>query len=281
MTPEFEEKQYEQHLNMQLVEDHRLVYPPGQVLESDIGIDSALYVEQANLFWQMVRSPHRNGVKINAQWWDELAKKIDLFPPFRYNVFLQHKRPKYLKRPNAKEWDSWGDSYFRYSIRSKQQKALTHLENKVGPEGVVYHASPAFHRRSELWDAISKSQVVERSNFAQPSQTDGHSVYTYNKPGSSGIGFSEPKEVESTPLRASIEELSVVDIIDDNQEFLIRLGNQVQAATASSDEEFQILHNQIVESLQPDESVNDLAVALTRIDAFRFLTHSTLLIGIG
>jgi hypothetical protein len=279
MLAEFEEKEYESHLNGQLADDNRMIFPPGQVLENTVGFDAALYAPYGFPFWPFVGESHRDGVQISLDWWDELDKEINHFLPFKFNLFIQHKRPEYMKIASAKQWDAWGEEYYRYNIREHQQEALEDLETQIRGRGLVYHASPVFHTKQELWDAIKAREVVEQSNFAQPSQTADHDIYTYVNPGSTGVGFSDPEPVESTPLEAGLADLAGLDGAEDNRQFLIRLGEQVQSAIVEN-EKLGALHSEIVEELSSEGLDNELATALIRIDAFRFLTDSNLLIGV-
>lgn len=51
MHAEFEKKQYEQHLNLELLKGSNLLFPPGQMLENTVGFDAALFTAHPK-FWK-------------------------------------------------------------------------------------------------------------------------------------------------------------------------------------------------------------------------------------
>ncbi|MCS4174579.1 hypothetical protein [Salinibacter ruber] len=283
MRAEFEEKEYEAHANSQLAEESKLVYPPGQVTEKVLGFDASLGVGKENYFWEAADETYRSGTQIDEDWWEQLDESVDeKFPPFRYNLFVQYKRPECMVKASAREWGEWGESYFRYRITEHQQDALENLEENMGDEGVVYYASPAFYEKKALWESLEEQDLIERTNFAQPSKVTEHDVYTYSESGSGGIGFSDPEPVKSTPFETSLANLSAVEASGSNRDFLIRLGDQVhEAALSVNGEKFRSLYQEINEHLVPESIGSDIPTALTRVDAFRFLTDTTLLIGVA
>jgi hypothetical protein len=155
MNCEFEEKQFEQHLNFELLGRRNLLYVPGQVLENTLGFDAALFTRNIH-FWRLFelgylrRVPHLTGLRIDNGWWRNLDQEIDMFPDFKCNVFIQHKRPTYLTTAHSKEWSHWKKEYYRYDLTPHQQLALEQLEDKIGNKGIVVYASPAFSKLTNL-----------------------------------------------------------------------------------------------------------------------------------
>src|SRR5262245_23462158 len=125
MLAEFEEKEVEGALNAQL--SGRL-WSPGQVLEYFVGFDAALDIE-SSLHWSLLGyTTPPVGTTISVLWWSSPAAQAALSqrppPPFRLNLFLQYKRPEYLRSPTAVEWPHWNAPYFRFNIVAHQQSAL-------------------------------------------------------------------------------------------------------------------------------------------------------------
>ena len=153
MDCEFEEKQYEEPLNFELAERGSLIFSPGQVFENTLGIDVALFsknpdfwrIWQGNLLFPFFRS-YKRGVFINRKWWNKFQQDLDdkRFPKFKFNVFLQHKRPEYVSRSNGLEFAEWRQPYFRYYTTPDQQVRLEKLEEEVASQGIVVYACPLF-----------------------------------------------------------------------------------------------------------------------------------------
>jgi len=100
--------------------------------------------------------------------WKDLEYTIDDLPPFKFNVFIQHKRPEYMHQTNSAEWSSWNSPYYRYSIMEHQQKTLMAFENQVKNNAIVTYACPTFHTKKEFWNAVKNKKFIENSNFCQP-----------------------------------------------------------------------------------------------------------------
>jgi hypothetical protein len=292
MKCEFEEKQFEQHLNLQLLEDYRLLYPPGQVLENIVGFDVALYTKRRS-FWRLFSKSHvydryyepgsvfyRPGVRLDTAWWERLERDIEsTFPAFKCNVFIQHKRPDYLKSRRSREWKDWRGPYFRYRLRKHQQLALEGLESKIGDEAIVVYASPAFHQVSALWRAVDLREVVDRTNFAQPAKLKGHTSYTYVAPGNAGKAHSDVREIQSLDFRRTLGARSERRAaVEGNRDFLISLGDIVHTILAEGEglgaRSPSGPYRRIVTIHTAGIAEHRVAVALMRVDAFCFLTQT-------
>ncbi|MBF0433874.1 MAG: hypothetical protein HQL77_00720 [Magnetococcales bacterium] len=174
------------------------------------GFDSAFFIDDPMILdyflhkyhwhWHhhLLKHRHIPGVVVNPELLDELLHVIDKIPParFRFNLFLQYKRPEYVKSPLGGEYDAWGIPYFRYYPSSEQQEMLERLEIAASSNAVVSYASPAFHLREELFNTHMERLIVEKSNYVGPSRLKGHHCYTYVEPGASGKAFSDPEDIE-------------------------------------------------------------------------------------
>ncbi len=83
--------------------------------------------------------------------WEEFERIINDrdFPKFKFNIFIQYKRPEYIQSPRGTEYKDWGEPYFRYNILQHQQDILVQLEKNAGENAIVVYASPAFYRIKE------------------------------------------------------------------------------------------------------------------------------------
>ncbi len=196
---EFEEKELEGPLNGQLGRGGPM-WSPGQVLEQLVGFDVAMFTQNA-VFWaaQGHSAPPQGAVVLSA-WWPlgitRLADPGRRPPSFRMNVFLQYKRPDYLARPYAGEWPTWNRAYFRFWITSHQQAALDACAAGLGTNGLVAHASPAFHTREDLFQHVEHGTLLVNTHFAPSARISGHDRYTYVDATTPGRAHSEPVIIE-------------------------------------------------------------------------------------
>ena len=193
---EFEEKSFEAPLNAQLLAGSTHLYAPGQVLESAIGFDSAMWSNNVG-FWRLwggVSGPP-GGSFLNAAWWGPTANLLPPLPNYSLNLFLQYKRPALLERSNASEWAQWGQPYFRYGITPHQQAALEKCAQGLGQNGLVVYASPSFWTLDDLFRHTVQGALVAATNFVEASALNGHGVYTYVASGTYGMAFSVPAKI--------------------------------------------------------------------------------------
>ncbi len=241
MLAEFEEKQYEQHLNNSLLRDKKLLFPPGQVLENHLGFDAALFTvhpkfwrhfpfHYEEFYWFWRKAP--KGAKLPRELWKELEYMLDDLPKFKFNAFIQHKRPEYMSATRAAEWKSWKSPYYRYRLMPHQQEALSRLEKIISTDGVVVYACPAFHKLNELWNVVERDEIVDKSNFCQAGKLDNHKVFTFQRPGNRGIAHSEPEEIESYDLLGRLDELGQSEQSQSNIGHLKKLANTVHSAVS-------------------------------------------------
>ncbi len=206
---------------------------------------------------------------IDPIWWEELDELLPHFPKFRFNVFVQHKRPEYLTTPSSNEWEDWSCPYYRYELTDHQQIALERLESLVAPQAIVVYASPAFINLNDLWDSIRNGDLVDRSNFCQASKLSGHHIYTYEKAGNIGKGHSDAEDIESYDFLRQISRLNEeIKPTEDNRAFLVELGEQAEKALSESEIGRQAFNN-ILEYFPQQR--NKTGNALLRISAFKFV----------
>jgi hypothetical protein len=154
MQCEFEEKQYEQLMNIELAKKGQ-VYPSGQCLESDIAIDAAVFFGDP-VFWQTWRTQRKLMVKpglyLRKEFWEiaEKGLKSNMFPKFKCNLFIQYKRPEFVSSPRGAEYSFWHEPYWRYEINQHQQDILHKLERRVSAYSIVTYACPCFRTYDEL-----------------------------------------------------------------------------------------------------------------------------------
>lgn len=210
MQCEFEEKQYEQILNMELAWKSR-VFPSGQILENTLGIDAALMSRNLNFWkiwseWGHIAPPM--GVYLQRELWEDAEKKLNdyNFPRFKYNLFVQHKRPEFISSKLGKEYPYWQKPYFRYYLYEYQLQILLYLEQQVKSNAIVIYACPAFWTNKELFETYFH-QIIENSNYVKPHQLQHHSRYTFSASGKQGKAFSDPERIESVELIEEIRKL--------------------------------------------------------------------------
>lgn len=207
-TAHFEEKTYEKYFGHELVGRFTNSFSPGQRAEFSLGFDEAFdlpWLFLASNFRYLLKSLWRPLSGIGLQDLDHIAEEISKdLPPYRFNFFVQYKRPEYVAGHRGGEWPSWGEPYFRYDLTTHQQEALEKLHVASSGRAAVVYASPAFWTSEELFDAAAKKRVIKKSNIAKAETLAGHGRYSYVSEGGFGVAHSEPKEIRNP----TFEELS-------------------------------------------------------------------------
>lgn len=203
---EFEEKTYECMLYEELTIT-KGKFTPGQVLENSLGFDCAMLVNN-NKFWKMLgyRSNLRGVVLSDFKVGKFGVSKNSIPTKFKYNLFIQAKRPDYLIGPN-KKIIKYGikQDYYRFYINQNQQQILEKLSKFLGQgKALVVYASPCFHTYNELYNYTIKSEIIDNSNFIKPYKLNGHEQWTYEYPGSKGVACSEPTVINHDDIREII-----------------------------------------------------------------------------
>jgi hypothetical protein len=206
---EFEEKTYEKYFGQELVRGRPISFSPGQCSENALGFDEAFRVPWFDLHW---RFGH-----LMPNIWSSLSgidpKDLNRFandlsghlPKFKFNLFVQYKRPEFVTGNNAKQRQYWKQSYYRYKLTPQQQNTLEKLHTlSIGRAGVVY-ASPAFWTDADLFKAAEKRKVISNSNIVSVDKLTGHGRFTYVASGGTGKAFSEPVDIEGLTIQQIIE----------------------------------------------------------------------------
>ena len=170
MLAQFKEKTYEKYFGFELARLTNVTFSPDQCDEAFLGFDDAFF-----LSWQLLkpRLPH-----MRRQRWarlhglplstfdiigDEMSRRL---PPFKFNLFVQYKRPEYLSRSSALEWPCWRNPYFRYETTPHQHELLAKIEHQSRGRAATVYAAPAFWRSDDLWSHVKAQSVVAQSNIA-------------------------------------------------------------------------------------------------------------------
>lgn len=195
---EFEEKEMEEPLDLQLVHQG-LLWPPGQVLENVVGFDAALAVH-ASAFWTILGYPAPlPGAVILQSWWTNAspAAWVKPHPPsWKLNAFLQYKRPEYLHGAMAEERCRWPTGlYYRFGVDTEQQLALEACASALAGNGLFLYVTPAFYDRDVLYDHIEKHTLVENVHFVKAVDLKGHGRFTYADAALPGQAHSRPVDV--------------------------------------------------------------------------------------
>lgn len=128
MLAQFKEKTFEKYFGHELARLTKVTFSPDQWDEALLGFDEAFHLPMLILH-NLLRAPGRRrrnlpGIELSEieRLGDELSASL---PPFKFNLFVQYKRPEYLRSTIAREWASWHKPYFRYETTPHQQDALT------------------------------------------------------------------------------------------------------------------------------------------------------------
>ncbi len=205
MLAEFKEKPYETAFVGELRLRTNAIYAPDQCDEGFLGFDASAFIQWKDLLPfspYMRRARWHHLVGISASEIDRFGQRLnDRLPPFRLNFFAQFKRPHYLTDNSAKEWSTWNQNYFRYSVPMKQQKLLRKIIDKGAGRTLVVYAAAAFHTNNEFFTHLASDGIIDHSNIASAAMLDGHTRFTYAQAGNCGTGHSEPEDLQSPTLQ--------------------------------------------------------------------------------
>lgn len=211
-TAGFEEKTYEVAYCIELAVGaggRPAVYSPGQVLESLLGFDAASNPDSGHVIWTVLALPRPKGVQLVPPLWGAskaLQPPAVVLPSYPIGVFLQFKRPEYLKGASAKQWKMWNHPYYRFKRTKKQQQVLGRLERRLGAGAVVRYAAPAFSTLGELEAAQVSGSVITRSGHVAPARLQRHQWWTYDAPGNYGRPNPDGEPVLFETLESLLDE---------------------------------------------------------------------------
>lgn len=207
---EFKEKPFEKYFCAELARKTNVMYSPDQCDEAFLGFDDAFFLRLPDLVpWlpYMRRSRRHRLSGVSPRELDGFAEEvIRRAPPFKFNVFLQYKRPEYIDHHRGKEWPCWEGPYYRFDTTPHQQDLLARLESKSAGRAAVVYASAAFWRNADLYTHAKNGTVIENSNIANVARLIGHGRFSYDSPGTFGYAHSDPVGIESTSLDQIIED---------------------------------------------------------------------------
>jgi len=208
MEVEFKEKPYEGAFASEIARLTTITFSPDQCDEAFLGFDGAYGLP---LPWLGRFAPYRRSGRwrrmagISLHEFEGLViEQSRRMPHFKFNLFVQYKRPVHLTTRGAAQWSDWRKPYYRYTITPHQQRILDNLQNQCGDRAATIYASPAFWRASDLWSAIEEESVVEKSNIASVERLQNHGSHSYVLPGSTGKGHSDVSDIESPPFERII-----------------------------------------------------------------------------
>jgi hypothetical protein len=275
MYAQFEEKQYEDALKIELV-DKTSIYTPGQVFENDIGIDAALFSKNL-IFWKLwpFGSHFPSGDSLNAELWDILEEnlKTNQFPKFKCNLFVQFKRPEYISSSRGKEYSFWNKPYFRYNIKTNQQDALCKLERNISSNSIVVYACSAFWEFDDLWNFKANSQLVEKSNFAKPRDLNNHQTYTYVSDGKDGKAFSQPEDINGIDIIECIEsKFKSAENFENNADFIYSIDRSIMEVVEKLDKDYKMAFYSVSEKIKSPN--NKLAKSIQNLAIFNHITNT-------
>lgn len=209
---EFEEREYEASLYVQLQHASTNVWSPGQVLEAHAGFDHALFTSHP-YFWKLqgfaVPPP---GVILGAHppeyWWHERRFHRPL-PDFSLNLFIQAKRPLVGSR-TSKALKAVGlkGPYWKFLVSQDQQLVLESLATSTAGTALVSYACPAFDRVTELYAHSRAGSIVQTSTFPPVALLHAHEAWYYTAPGCSGVANPIPERIEDVSLLERIRQFT-------------------------------------------------------------------------
>jgi hypothetical protein len=184
---EFEEREYESAVTIELADGRAFVLSPGQVAEKVLGYDSAADPIAQNPVWEVLRLPRPTGVRLlPVHWPPRTPPPAGRLPQSIVSLILQYKRPTFLHGARAAQWTYWRCPYYRFERTGHQHRVLRRLERNLGGLALVRYAAPAFWQRGDLEQAHLQRTVLNRSGFVSPGELGNHRVWTYIRPGIDG-----------------------------------------------------------------------------------------------
>ena len=261
---EFEEKEYEIPLYMELVASASNIWPPGQVLEEHFGFDAAVLATGLG-FWSRLGFPvPLEGVVMDHLNWGFIWRRVGhrrRLPTFGTNLMLQVKRPQFLRR-RTRGLASKGLSnpYWRFPIREHQQQALARVASKLGHRALVAYACAAFHELSTLYQCIEHQGLVDNSTFVKAQRLHNHSYWAFDCPGTSGCCCSDPEDVSDKPFLDQVRVLAEMDAeVEPSQENILHaLEDLAQNLLAVCKEEARHKNPRAVEALRLHPRIEDI-----------------------
>jgi hypothetical protein len=209
MDSEFKEKTYEKYFGYEIARlTNHHTFSPDQCDEGFLGFDDAFWLPHDHLLRigpYIRRSKSRRRVGYFLKELETLREEaVKRMPPFRFNLFVQYKRPAYLRTKGAGQWKHWKGPYYRYDVTPHQQVLLDDLVAASHNRAATVYAAAAFYLADDLWKYASSGEVIKQSNIASAGRLKAHGFYTYVKAGHVGKGHSETVNIESPQIQELI-----------------------------------------------------------------------------
>ena len=208
MLCEFEEKEFESLLYNQIERNCEMAWSPGQCFENYIGIDRASYIKNLDV-WKKMGYSYRSGRTMIEEELDELWKHLGIkreLPDFKFNLFIQAKRPYCYKRlPNKISKCLNSITGFKFVIDHNQQLILEYISEKLSNDVLVVYAAPRFGTLNELYSNTISNKLIENTTFPEIRNLHGHKEWYYNN-ASYGVACSEPEKILDMSIVKRIHE---------------------------------------------------------------------------
>ena len=190
---QFEEKSFEAVMNLELFSQSGNIWSPGQVLEHWLGYDASGLSNHPVLLRMFGQFPIGNI--------DRLAKalfkrrNIPIQNLKRCNLFIQYKRPEFLKIGVGKQRAEWKKNpFYRFDLLEWQHKVLRYQDNNLSRSLVCYSA-PQFHLLDDLFVSMAAKTCVSKSVFIRPRDipnAKSQVTYSANSNLKTFVNFSDP-----------------------------------------------------------------------------------------
>lgn len=243
MFVEFKEKTFESYFVAELSRKSGVFYCPDQVDEKHLGFD-ALFLLSRRPWYFFRTSPFGEFMDgITPKELNSMGHAFNkVYPDLKANLFFQFKRPEYLTTPNAKEWDHWKSSYFRFSIYKHQHDILTKLSHCTTGKARVLYAAPKLSKTNALIEAAKKKTLISKTQLVETTQLAKHTKCTFSSSSNTALGHSEPERLETFLYTSFSEEMALLDG-ESFTEASKRIGSDIRRAFADSSDATAILHS--------------------------------------
>ena len=244
------------------IQKTNITFSPDETDEFYFGFDEAFDLPKEDIYRMVLAierfPPNKILQSIPVTVFDHVPRSVfRRLPDFKFNLFVQYKRPEYMVRLHASEWKEWQCPYYRYTVPDEQHKRLEQLRSKSNDRASVVYASPALHTKESLFQLGRERRIVENSNVIESKYFGKHRKYTYVDASNIGKLHSVAQDIEGKSLD---------NIIESHQ------GNEGNAF----DEEVRSLSDNIEGLLAEDQELRELHNAAWRANNYSQLTEGRL-----
>ena len=272
METEFKEKTYEKYFSHEIARLTNTTFSPDQIDEGLLGFDDAFLIPIPWLaryapFVRRARTARMHGILIQ-----EIAHLVTSFsrrmPPFRFNLFVQYKRPEHIVSHFATEWPDWQVAYYRYKVTPHQHVLLEQLEIRGRGRAATVYASPAFWRAADLWTHVQNESIIESSNITSVIRLNGHGRYSYVRAGFQGKAHSDTSDISSSPLQEIIDSGRRAGERLPLAQHLKNVADLIKEVVRTSDAATALYSEARATRSSPDVTEDPLIDAILTIDSF-------------